>query len=524
METEIKTNIEATTDLPKFQFITDLPFKSLYIEEKSSIENSGGRIVEIKQDDARAGDGKRRVRLTASSDATDLVGDVMSKNALVQMKNAAAGTTIFLNHSTNVPEDLFGSVEKAELVSRAFKVVDAGKEKILNLTCLDYDVIVEETNPRAVQTWEAIDAGNVKLGASITIAIIDKSPLEGSRRLIDDVIYLETSIVGIPCNQTAWVQYVKSKSWIHQAKKSLRASAKNEISTEPVKVEDTPVDVEELLKIQNGVEVVTAMTIAKELDNRLEKSETKATMTEAVTAKEFGVAFKDFFTEEMEEFFENPWLYMDLLSYALMEILYWNTGMPTEEKLGAAGEMIEAFKIKMLEVLTEYFREIDAADQKQAEFLKSFNAAAAEQMAVIMKAGRSISKENAKKIQNCHDIMTDLGAECALSDDEESKTIMETEEVKKSEEVITKAENLAVTVKVPELEEVQTALAEIKAQVDTLSAKNTELETKMNEQREAFEKKEKALNADITKWKAGALTATALLESISDQPAPRPGK
>ncbi len=61
-------------------------------------------------------DGRKYCRLTASSNAEDLVGDVMSQKALEQMKSAAVGTVMFMNHSTNVPEDVFGTVAEVFVV------------------------------------------------------------------------------------------------------------------------------------------------------------------------------------------------------------------------------------------------------------------------------------------------------------------------------------------------------------------------------------------------------------------------
>src|SRR5437764_541020 len=100
---EIKTDIDVA-QLPKFTFQTDQPMRSLFISNEllSDVQEKDGRIIEIRKEDGRSGDGKKRVRLIASSDATDLVGDVMSKNALNQMKSAAVGTTIFLNHDPTI--------------------------------------------------------------------------------------------------------------------------------------------------------------------------------------------------------------------------------------------------------------------------------------------------------------------------------------------------------------------------------------------------------------------------------------
>jgi hypothetical protein len=49
-------------------------------------------------------------------------------------------------------------------------------------------------------------AGRVKLGASVSVLITDQTTAKDGRRLIDDVYYLECSVVGMPCNRQSWVQ------------------------------------------------------------------------------------------------------------------------------------------------------------------------------------------------------------------------------------------------------------------------------------------------------------------------------
>jgi hypothetical protein len=71
-------------------------------------------------------DGRKYCRLTASSDGEDLVGDVMSQKAFEQMKSAAVGTVMFMNHSTNVPEDVFGTVAEATIEKKAVELVGGG--------------------------------------------------------------------------------------------------------------------------------------------------------------------------------------------------------------------------------------------------------------------------------------------------------------------------------------------------------------------------------------------------------------
>lgn len=152
---------------------------------------------------SKAPDGKMRLHGVASSTTKDLHGDTMMRSALEDMERSAnAGLTIFLNHSYNVPEDVGGSVERAAIKTRG---VDHETNPNYDL---DFDVVINDVNPRAVQGWEAIQKG-AKLGLSIGAMI----PEGGARRnkdgsyLIDHVELLETSIVGIPANPRSWVEY-----------------------------------------------------------------------------------------------------------------------------------------------------------------------------------------------------------------------------------------------------------------------------------------------------------------------------
>jgi hypothetical protein len=142
-------------------------------------------------------DGIKRLKTTASSTIRDLSGDTMTLKAIEKMaETAKQGMTIFLNHKYQVPEDVLGTVEDAVVVQRGAEIWD-----------MDLDIRVEESNPRAVKTHEAVTNGT-KLGTSIGALI----PEGGAKRtddglLIDDVRLLEASIVGIPANPRSFVQY-----------------------------------------------------------------------------------------------------------------------------------------------------------------------------------------------------------------------------------------------------------------------------------------------------------------------------
>src|SRR5690349_2034805 len=96
---------------------------------------SDGAIKAYKDED-----GVRRFSLTASSEADDLVGDFFAEKALKRMESAAPGTTMFLNHSYEVPEDVFGAVEKATLERKTVELQGGATQEML---CLSYDGVVE---------------------------------------------------------------------------------------------------------------------------------------------------------------------------------------------------------------------------------------------------------------------------------------------------------------------------------------------------------------------------------------------
>lgn len=140
-------------------------------------------------------DGRKRIKTVATSTLTDRQGDRMTLKALQAMAASAKGMTMFLNHSYKVPEDVFGVVGEAEIIQR-------GEEYDL-----DFDVEVEEDNPRALATHKSIERG-VKLGTSIGAMVKDAwKDRDTGVTIIDDVALLEASIVGIPANPRSFVQY-----------------------------------------------------------------------------------------------------------------------------------------------------------------------------------------------------------------------------------------------------------------------------------------------------------------------------
>jgi hypothetical protein len=149
-------------------------------------------------------DGTMRLKGVASSTIKDLHGDNMLTSALEDMEKAANNNlTIFGNHSYQVPEDVYGSVDHARLKS-ANTVDDAGDP----IYDLDFNIRINDENDRAVKTWKAIDK-QTKLGLSIGAMIPPGGAVRDKKSgalTIAHVELLETSIVGIPANPRSWIE------------------------------------------------------------------------------------------------------------------------------------------------------------------------------------------------------------------------------------------------------------------------------------------------------------------------------
>lgn len=147
---------------------------------------------------ASGDDGDPVVRVTASSDSIDLEGDRFTEKALQEMQAGFVGLTIFLNHKYDIPECVFGTVTKAEIVKR-----DGFQD-------LDLEIRVCQESERGMQAYKMIQAG-VKLGVSVGVMVDDVEKTDEKHRgrpviEINSTIPLEASVVGIPANRRSWVQ------------------------------------------------------------------------------------------------------------------------------------------------------------------------------------------------------------------------------------------------------------------------------------------------------------------------------
>jgi phage head maturation protease len=148
---------------------------------------------------------KKMFRGVASSTTKDLHGDTILLSALEDMEKSAVGLTMFLNHSYDVPGDVGGTITKA--ITKQKGVDEKGDPNYQ----LEIEGEVEEDNDEALKTWRFVQKGR-KIGLSIGAMI----PKDGAKRqkdgsyLIEHLILLEVSFVGIPANPKSWVDYAAS--------------------------------------------------------------------------------------------------------------------------------------------------------------------------------------------------------------------------------------------------------------------------------------------------------------------------
>lgn len=156
--------------------------------------------------------GLKTIHCTASSTIDDLHGDLMTEACVRDMARQAVsalsgkGMTIFLNHRYSVPEDVFGRTYSSQVITRA-NDGDTG----VPIWDMDLDVALATTNERVGKTWDLLFTDQITLGVSIGAYITeyefkDKDAGFWGGLIINKVMLVEASIVGIPANQRSWVQ------------------------------------------------------------------------------------------------------------------------------------------------------------------------------------------------------------------------------------------------------------------------------------------------------------------------------
>lgn len=160
---------------------------------------------------AQADEKEPIVHMIGSSTVKDLQGDTMTVNALADMCKIAPMLSVFLNHTYNLPQDLFGSIIEAPMLVQQDGVAD------LHLT-----VGVEMTNAAAATTLGYIRNGR-RLGCSVGCMITKYEVADEEDGdqwyfyplIIHGVYVVEFSVVGIPANQRSWVDNALKGAFAH---------------------------------------------------------------------------------------------------------------------------------------------------------------------------------------------------------------------------------------------------------------------------------------------------------------------
>lgn len=151
---------------------------------------------------------RKTLHCTASSTVEDLHGDTMTLECVRDMATQARTKelTIFLNHRYSVPEDVFGKVFASQVQNSGDK--DENGQEIWDL---HLDLALASSSDRVDKTYNLIKQDQIVLGVSIGAYILeydfkDKDAGFWGGLIINRVLLVEASIVGIPANQRSWVQ------------------------------------------------------------------------------------------------------------------------------------------------------------------------------------------------------------------------------------------------------------------------------------------------------------------------------
>lgn len=149
------------------------------------------------------GDGRRRFHAVASSTLVDRSGDSIDVNALHKMAaKFREGLTVFRNHKYRDVDMAYGVTDSAQVIQRGLD-----PETGAQIWDLEIGGLVNTFDPAAVRLADAIDAGLVKLGTSISAFVRKhtKDPKTGGMA-ISDLDVFEASIVGVPDQPRSWAK------------------------------------------------------------------------------------------------------------------------------------------------------------------------------------------------------------------------------------------------------------------------------------------------------------------------------
>ena len=446
-------------------------------------------VVEVK-----AADGT--VPATASSTAIDLSGDDFALSAIEQMQAVAKGSTVFLNHSYDLPEDVYGKIADCSIQKRDVFSPIAGETQ--NLSCWDLNIqpVGEDENPRAVRVTNMLQKSKLKLGVSVTVLILESKKRADGGRTITKIFYIESSMVGIPCNQTAWSGTAKS------------ARASNDQLGHTV---FSPLDMSDPTSIEKFRQELTAWLGVSGLASNKEQvmhtnnpaqpvGDSTGTATSPLS---FNEVQKAMFAEVLDDNQNNFWMYISSLSTVVNRILRDVRGKDAEAQAEAVAEGEASFD-EFVATLKEWFpKEVaeEAAKEKARDYWWEYYSAIGRVRDVVQKAGARNSTADQELIRKAHDCMKELCPEVCGVDGEAGGTGDEA-----------KSASVAST-------ELESKAAELETKVAALEIAQAELQKQLDAALDAAEKAAELLELE----KATSLAAVEALEQYSVEPLPRAG-
>lgn len=425
---------EQTTSIPRWTpdfDVSTFDLQAVFREAKEQKKSAGHILKSLgypvakyfswEVPDFKSADGT--IPVTASSTAIDLSDDDFDVSAIEQMKAAAIGTTVFLNHKYDVPEDVYGKVAATSIEKRKVYSPIAGEYQ--NHTCLDLDIspVGAEENPRAVQITNMLQKSKLKLGVSVTVLILEwKKRGDGGRR-ITKIFYIESSMVGIPCNQTAWAQHTE---------KSFK---------EPV------------------------MSVEKSANANPDSAATNKASFEQV--------MKAMFADVLDDNQNNLWMYISSLSTVVNRILRDVRGKDADAQAEAIAEgsaSVDEFAATFKEWFPKEVAEEAAKEERTRDYWWDYYSAIGRVRDVVQKAGARNSAADQELIRKAHDCMKSLLPEVCGEEHGEatSDAALKSASVAASPELVTKA-------------------AELESKVASLEAKKAELEGQLEKALETAE-------------------------------------
>lgn len=320
------------------------------------------------------------IPVTASSTVSDLEGDDFGLEALKQMRDAAVGSTVFLNHEYTVPEDVYGRVEMAAVAQRALRNPLTGGDVQAHCLDMNFAPVGETENPRAVQVTNMIKVSGLRLGVSVTVLVLAFKERTDGGRTITKVFYLETSIVGIPCNQTAWVKPDEAAA---AAQKSL-------------------------------------MTMPQQKSAAVAPEAAGAATKIATFFKSALVTAKAMFADVLEENRNNYWILNDsfrTVYYRLQREARGKSGEALTALINEADASVEEFAGELKQLLANEINEAATQESTFSPYYDCWSAATRLEgvlkKGLTQKAGARNSATDQALLDRAHDCIVEAGGQCA---------------------------------------------------------------------------------------------------------------